>query len=323
MRVLTVKVGQEAQFGSLSIQVQACERPPARPAAGFSRLPDDHRQPCRCAGLPRLDAGEQPVAVDAAASDLRRARRRLPDLSGCRPSLPPERAALLLDLDGTLLDLAPAPDAVVVPAGLCRTRCARCGRLLGDAVAVVTGRPVETVDALLGDAVVRGGRRAWRRDPPRTRAVRWNGRPCRRRPRRGWSQAERLAPAHPGALLERKARGFALHYRAVPAAGPVAARSVGRAAGGLRRVRAAAGAHDLGGAPARRRQGQGGAPPDGTPAVSRPPAGVHRRRRDRRGWHRRRGRDGRRRAARAGAFGDAAGVRAWLRELATTRRWPT
>ena len=51
------------------------------------------------------------------------------------PSLPPiERTALLLDLDGllgTLHALRP---------------------LLGDALAVVTGRPVETIDALLGDA---------------------------------------------------------------------------------------------------------------------------------------------------------------------------
>src|SRR5580704_5316895 len=69
------------------------------------------------------------------------------------PLLPPlNRAALLLDLDGTLLDLAPRPDAVVVPAGLPDTlRVLR--RLLGDAVAVVTGRPVEIVDALLGDAI--------------------------------------------------------------------------------------------------------------------------------------------------------------------------
>ena len=33
-------------------------------------------------------------------------------------------------------------------------------------------------------------------------------------------EAERLARDHPGTLLEHKARGFALHYRAVPDAGP-------------------------------------------------------------------------------------------------------
>ena len=70
-------------------------------------------------------------------------------MPACRRST---RAALLLDLDGTLLDIAPTPDAVMVPPGLPDVlRTLR--RLLGDAVAVVTGRPVETVDALLGDAV--------------------------------------------------------------------------------------------------------------------------------------------------------------------------
>src|ERR1700735_1339403 len=69
------------------------------------------------------------------------------------PVRPPlERAALLLDLDGTLLDIAPAPDEVVVPPGLLDVLHA-LRRLLGDALAVVTGRPVETIDALLGDAV--------------------------------------------------------------------------------------------------------------------------------------------------------------------------
>src|SRR6185312_14940868 len=67
--------------------------------------------------------------------------------------LPPlHRSALLLDLDGTLLDLAPTPDAVVVPDGLVQVLLTLRG-LLHDALAVITGRPVETVDGLLGDAV--------------------------------------------------------------------------------------------------------------------------------------------------------------------------
>ncbi len=136
------------------------------------------------------------------------------------PSLPPiEHTALLLDLDGTLLDIAPAPDKVVVPPGLCRTLRALRPRL-GDALAVITGRPVETVDALLGDApfAVAGEHGGAIRHAPGQGLER----PELPAPPRAWlAVAERLAAAHPGALLERKARGFALHYRAVPAAGPV------------------------------------------------------------------------------------------------------
>ena len=83
--------------------------------------------------------------------------------------LPPfERTALLLDLDGTLLDIAPRPDAVVVPPGL-TGHCCAMRQLLDDALAVVTGRPVETVDALLGSCCVCRGRRTWRRVATRAR----------------------------------------------------------------------------------------------------------------------------------------------------------
>jgi trehalose 6-phosphate phosphatase len=132
--------------------------------------------------------------------------------------LPPfGNAALLLDLDGTLLDIAPRPEAVVVPPGLTRA-LSRVRRLLGNALAVVTGRPVEVVDALLGDAVYavageHGG--AIRCEP---------GRPVLRpplpSPPSDWvAKAESLAVLHPGVLFEPKARGFALHYRAVPSLG--------------------------------------------------------------------------------------------------------
>ena len=131
--------------------------------------------------------------------------------------LPPfERTALLLDFDGTLVDLAPRPDAVVVEPGLLDTLRGLRHRL-GDALAVVTGRPVDAVDAWLGDApyAVAGEHGGAVRLGP--------GEPLRRpdlpAPPSTWlAAAERLAAAHPGALLEPKARGFALHYRAVPAA---------------------------------------------------------------------------------------------------------
>ncbi|MBS0562200.1 MAG: trehalose-phosphatase [Proteobacteria bacterium] len=133
-------------------------------------------------------------------------------------ALPPfARAALLLDLDGTLLDLAPTPDSVVVPDGLRGDLRALRGRL-GDAVAVVTGRPIAQVDALLADApfAVAGEHGGAIRHAP--------GDPVARAPLRDpppeWLEAgRRIAAAHPGALFEPKSRGFVLHYRLAPQAG--------------------------------------------------------------------------------------------------------
>jgi trehalose 6-phosphate phosphatase len=135
------------------------------------------------------------------------------------PSLPPfERSALLLDLDGTLLDIAPAPDKVVVPAGL--PGALRTLRdQLGGALAVVTGRPIETVDALLGDApyAVAGEHGGAIRHAPGDKLER----PALPSPPEAWlEQAARLAAAHPGVILERKVRGFGFHFRANPEAGP-------------------------------------------------------------------------------------------------------
>jgi trehalose 6-phosphate phosphatase len=132
--------------------------------------------------------------------------------------LPPlAETALLLDLDGTLLDLAPRPDAVVVPPGLPDTLRALRDRL-GGALGIITGRPIETVDALLGDApyAVAGEHGAAIRHAA-GEAVQ---RPPLPAPPAEWLEAaEHLAASHPGVLLERKARGFALHFRAAPEAG--------------------------------------------------------------------------------------------------------
>jgi len=135
------------------------------------------------------------------------------------PTLPPiARAALLLDLDGTLLDIAPTPDAVVVPPDLIASLRALRGRLDG-ALAVISGRPVEQVEALLPDtaqaiAGEHGG--AIRHRPGE--ALERIDLPI---PPEAWfATGARIAAAHPGAALERKTHGFVLHYRAAPALGP-------------------------------------------------------------------------------------------------------
>ncbi len=120
--------------------------------------------------------------------------------------------ALFLDLDGTLLDLAPTPDAVIVPEGL-PVLLARTASGLGGALAIVTGRARETADRLLTPFQPTGGfgHGAELRDA--------GGRlidsdivlPA------GWAGAlEAFAAAHPGLILERKPHGLALHFRAVP-----------------------------------------------------------------------------------------------------------
>ena len=134
-------------------------------------------------------------------------------------TLPPlERTALLLDMDGTLLDLAPTPGAVIVPPelpGVLR----RLRDRLGGALAIITGRPIEQIDALLPGVphAVAGEHGGAIRHAPGYLPERA---PLPTPPEAWLTLAEAAIAAHPGALLERKQRGFVLHFRAVPAAGP-------------------------------------------------------------------------------------------------------
>lgn len=59
--------------------------------------------------------------------------------------------ALFLDFDGTLVDIAPTPDAVRVEPGLVDDLITLRERL-GGALAIVTGRPVAQIDAFLAPA---------------------------------------------------------------------------------------------------------------------------------------------------------------------------
>jgi len=143
-----------------------------------------------------------------------------PPPAGPPPTLPPiAHAALLLDLDGTLLDIAPTPDAVVVPPDLIASLRALRTRLDG-ALAVISGRPVEQVEALLPDAVqaIAGEHGGAIRHAPGEALERFD---LPTPPEAWFAAGARIAAAHPGAAMERKAHGFVLHYRAAPALGPV------------------------------------------------------------------------------------------------------
>ena len=130
---------------------------------------------------------------------------------------PPGEAALMLDLDGTLLDIAPTPDEVRVAPGLVGALSA-LRSALGGALAIVTGRPIAQVDGLLPGIAyaVAGEHGGALRHAPGAGVVR----PALPDLPVAWIvEAARIVDAHPGALLEQKQRGFVLHYRADPSLG--------------------------------------------------------------------------------------------------------
>ncbi|GGG47794.1 hypothetical protein GCM10010964_38960 [Caldovatus sediminis] len=135
------------------------------------------------------------------------------------PPLPP-RAALFLDFDGTLVEIAPTPDAVRVPPALLSV-LGRLARRLDGALAVVSGRPMRDLDRFLPLPVVKvGDHGAALRLGPGAPVIG----PHLPLPPPEWrARAAALAERFPGALLEEKAHGFVLHYRlAGPEAGEAA-----------------------------------------------------------------------------------------------------
>jgi trehalose 6-phosphate phosphatase len=126
----------------------------------------------------------------------------------------PDGFAVFLDIDGTLLDLAPAPDAVHVDKALA-TLLPRVRRALGGALALITGRAITDVDRLF----------------PGLRMPVAGQHGCERRDALGalhlhapvTNTLETLrklfiefARTHEGLLLEDKGSTIALHYRKAP-----------------------------------------------------------------------------------------------------------
>ena len=139
--------------------------------------------------------------------------------SGVSPApptaLPLERHALFLDLDGTLVDYAPQPGAVTADAPLLSLLETLSRRLAG-AIALVSGRSIETLDQLfrplrLAASGLHGFERRdatgvhTRHAPPSAEAL---------------GSARRLlgelAAKDPGLRLEDKHFALALHFRQAP-----------------------------------------------------------------------------------------------------------
>lgn len=126
------------------------------------------------------------------------------------------RGALLLDFDGTLVDIAAAPSLITVPADL-HTSLATLSRRLAGAMALVSGRSVREIDGFLAPLIlpVAGEHGAALRIPP-DRTIRRPALPVL--PDAWRDAAEAWANATPGVLVEEKHSGLVLHYRRAPAA---------------------------------------------------------------------------------------------------------
>lgn len=138
-----------------------------------------------------------------------------------RQALPPPqilefsiaRDAFLLDIDGTLLDIAATPESVRVPATL-KATLAILQQATGGALALVSGRPLSAIDQLfapLSLAAIGCHGAEWRKAAganPEFRAQ-----PLAAAVRTALLQA---VPDIPGILVEDKGYTLAFHYRRSP-----------------------------------------------------------------------------------------------------------
>jgi trehalose 6-phosphate phosphatase len=132
------------------------------------------------------------------------------------PPLPEDlqKVAILLDVDGTLLDFAATPREVFVPHSL-RESLARLMKLTRGAVAFVSGRPVPELDLIFSPLQLPaiGGHGAEIRLVPGERPKSPRLPPLDPDVKRRFAT---VAEAGPGIVLEDKGYSLALHYRLAP-----------------------------------------------------------------------------------------------------------
>jgi trehalose 6-phosphate phosphatase len=127
----------------------------------------------------------------------------------------PERWALFLDIDGTLLNVAPTPDAVCVPDGL-TDLLADIGNGLDGALAILTGRPISDADRLLAPLqLVASGVHGTELRSARGGPIMELARPVPPDVVQAMNDISRIAA---GILVEQKGAGVAVHYRNAPLA---------------------------------------------------------------------------------------------------------
>jgi trehalose 6-phosphate phosphatase len=148
---------------------------------------------------------EEDVSPDDEAETVPVPRSLVPHLS---------KSAILLDIDGTLLDLAPTPREVWVPPGLAKTLNRLHERTSG-ALALVSGRSLNDIDLIFAPEQYPGvgGHGAEMRVSVDEESVATHAPPLDKELKRRLAAIAKLSP---GILLEDKGYSLALHYRLAP-----------------------------------------------------------------------------------------------------------
>ena len=158
------------------------------------------------------DMAEENMAEEDVARDDEAVPETVPVPRSLIPHL--SQTAILLDIDGTLLDLMPTPREVWVPPGLSKTLNHLMLRTNG-ALALVSGRSLNDIDLIFAPdqfpAV--GGHGAEMRIDPDSESVAAHAPPMDRELKRRLAAIAKLSP---GILLEDKGYSLALHYRLAP-----------------------------------------------------------------------------------------------------------
>lgn len=122
--------------------------------------------------------------------------------------------ALFLDVDGTLLEVAPVPDAVQVDPAL-KSLLRDLRGALGGALALVTGRSVATIDRLFApERLPTAGQHGveWRDAGGNRHAAGASSPPLRS----AAARLQRAVRAEPDLLVEDKGLSLAVHFRRTP-----------------------------------------------------------------------------------------------------------
>jgi trehalose 6-phosphate phosphatase len=159
--------------------------------------------------LLKQDTAEEPLREDRPAPET-----LPPKLAVSEIAQRLDDCAVLLDIDGTLLDLAPTPREVWVPPDLATT-LNRLLMLTAGALALVSGRSLNDIDLIFAPVQFPavGGHGAEMRLSPDSESVAIHAPPMDKELKRRLAAIAKLSP---GILLEDKGYSLALHYRLAP-----------------------------------------------------------------------------------------------------------